>query len=78
MTACPLVAHRLWVLPGLQEVDPDIRQSVWPLLLGVYPLSSSDAERQLLRSELDKSFRGLLTEAQVKAIFWANFAQLLA
>ncbi|CAK9146517.1 unnamed protein product [Ilex paraguariensis] len=40
-------------------VDPRIRSEVWPLLLGVYDLKSSQEEREILRSQLRKEYENL-------------------
>lgn len=49
-------------------MDPDLRQTVWPLLLHLFRLDSTDAERQLLCSELGQSHERLLAQAQVKPV----------
>ena len=68
MAACLLWANWLRVADGLQGVDPDLRQAVWPVLLRLFLVESTDAERQLLCSELGQSHEHLLAQAQVKPV----------
>ncbi|CAA7391936.1 unnamed protein product [Spirodela intermedia] len=40
-------------------IDPRIRPAVWPFLLGVYDLSSTEAEREAVRSQKRKEYKKL-------------------
>ncbi|KAL1818957.1 hypothetical protein ACET3Z_013826 [Daucus carota] len=45
-------------------VDPSIRSEVWPFLLGVYELNSSEEERRKLRTEKRKEYEKLRRECK--------------
>ncbi|CAN1164743.1 Rab GTPase-activating protein 22 [Linum perenne] len=49
-------------------VDPTIRPQVWPFLLGVYELNSTEEERELLRIEKRKQYDKL--RRQCRRLFW--------
>ncbi|KAK8956769.1 hypothetical protein KSP39_PZI001461 [Platanthera zijinensis] len=45
-------------------VEPSIRSEVWPFLLGVYELSSSEAERNAVRKQKRKEYKKLRKRCQ--------------